>query len=498
MNKNLFLSVLLIIAIFSLSIFGLEFNLKSNPDTTGYLTYLSGNNTIVQPLMNGEIHLFTLSSQSPVKVIKGKGPYSGAAIIVYNNYLVIPTLGKKLLKIDITQDKESWSFDLGSPIKTSPLFLETSTPIIVVTTLTGTCFGIDFASGKKLWSHKEDSLIMSSPTLWKQGSDFFAVFGTTGGKVVVIDNGGKVFKSFELGDSVSTSPAVGLINDDPVQDILIVTDSGKVQAINGSSFELLWSRELNSRVKASPLLGHFNSDNKPDPLIVTSSGKVIALSSTGETLWENDLKQPVSNTPGLFYGGNKLCILIATDKGDVLILSGTNGGLLNKHSLNSKIKVSPIIGDFDGNSMVDVYIATRKKKGYVLDTEMRIEDQTEFWSGFQRDYTHSGLISYRDFPESSVASSDDWDPTDEDPEIYVQPKPTPKPKPKPKPKPTSTVNKEYKNLIIKGETLLESGEFDKAIAAFSKAKRLKNTKEVTALIKKAKEQKAQSEVLPDF
>lgn len=510
------ISLFLLVLILPLSINALEYSLSSNPDTTGNISSISGQLVYIQPLMNGKIEIFTPKSSTPLKTITAQGPFSSDSIIVFDNYLLINNFSKNLLKIDMSGSKVVWSFEMDAISKTTPLYIDSEPGLVVNTLINGKCYGINYETGKKLWEYKEDALIASAPTLFRKGVSEHIAFCTTKGKLVILDKEGKLIDSKEVGESVSTSPALGYLNFDNVPDIILTTDSGKVIALDGTDYSELWNYSTGSSINGSPVSGYFDVDNRSDPLVVTSSGEVIAISAKGTKLWQSSLNIKVSGTPALLYSPGSVNVIVAGDNGEIKVLHGGSGKVIKSLSVQGNVKVSPLAGDLDGDGEIEILISTRSRKGYLLETGFAAISNTELWNSFQGDRDNSGLINYQT-PQVISYSEPDRDEGTEDISFSVedlegrertepvtttsQPKPQPQPQPQPS-EPSDTSSKdnqeEYMELINSARDQIESGKYDQAIKSLNKAIKIKNTPQAQELLDRAKQLKQQSEVIPDF
>ena len=113
-----------------------------------------------------------------------------------------------------------------------------------------------------------------------------------------ISNAIQLIPNSELGHIAP--PSIGDVNGDEVLDIITQGFDGKVTAIDGSSFNILWQYELeNTESSASPILGKFSdTDNNMDVFATIYSGsmstyddyyQILLDGETGNVLWSDSL-----------------------------------------------------------------------------------------------------------------------------------------------------------------------------------------------------------------
>ena len=174
-------------------------------------------------------------------------------------------------------------------------------------------------------------------------------------------------------------PALGDLNSDGIIDIITQGFDGKVTAINGSNFSVIWQYVIpNTESSASPILGTFSSsDNNIDVFATIYSGSMSSYSDyyqvlldgeNGNELWIDSLGLINFCSPIAFDSNND-------NKDEVLISVINNNGQYFENELilidfinnenssffgpfpGGNIASTPQIKDVDNNGLLDVFFA---------------------------------------------------------------------------------------------------------------------------------------------
>ncbi len=102
-------------------------------------------------------------------------------------------------------------------------------------------------------------------------------------------------------------PSLSDVTGDGTADIIAATFDGRLMAIDGETFGVLWSLDFaNAETWASPALGFFDEDAVPDVFAAFSVGRLpdytesilVAVSgATGDLLWRESFEQPLLSSP---------------------------------------------------------------------------------------------------------------------------------------------------------------------------------------------------------
>ena len=189
-----------------------------------------------------------------------------------------------------------------------------------------------------------------------------------------ISNATPLIPNSELGHIAP--PAIGDVNGDEILDIITQGFDGKVTAIDGSNFNILWQYEIeNTESSASPILGKFsNTDNNIDVFATIYSGsmstyddyyQILLDGETGNILWSDSLGMINFCSPIAFDsnvdGNDEVLISVINHNGTYF----ENELILIDFSENSQQSIigpipggnvasTPQITDIDNNGLLDI------------------------------------------------------------------------------------------------------------------------------------------------
>ncbi len=192
--------------------------------------------------------------------------------------------------------------------------------VVLVATRQGELHSIDLATGKRGGSKRFGDAINGSPI----------VIGTT--LVVSLAQGRRALAAYDLerADMLWRSKGAPVqVGIAPVNSGgIIINTSGEVKRFEVADGSVVWTYQLPERVgvHASPLIYH------DTVIIVTDSGTVQALSlSTGQQEWNMDIGYPIYVVPSVYD--------------DTLVVSTTRGHLLAMDVQNGTIIWDTVLGD---------------------------------------------------------------------------------------------------------------------------------------------------------
>ena len=219
-------------------------------------------------------------------------------------------------------------------------------------------------------------------------SDYVILFGTGGEGVAGnlwatsltdllnedISNAIQLIPNSELGHIAP--PSIGDVNGDEVLDIITQGFDGKVTAIDGSSFNILWQYELeNTESSASPILGRFSdTDNNMDVFATIYSGsmstyddyyQILLDGETGNVLWSDSLGMINFCSPIAFDsnvdGNDEVLISVINHNGayfenDLILINfseNTQQSIIGPIA-GGNVASTPQITDLDNNGLLDI------------------------------------------------------------------------------------------------------------------------------------------------
>ncbi len=266
--------------------------------------------------------------------------------------------------------KSNIDFDLG-PISNRAVYSDLNQddfPDLIVPSEDKGLVALDGKRGWALWN--TENMMQGSafvmPLVYDVNDDDQKdyVTATDAGQVIAFSaNGERVWKLWEaFVDKVSyASP---LIMDDVENPLVIVASAtGQVTAFIASNGRIAWQTELNQSFFASPVAADANQDKIKDIVLTAENGNIYILDSlTGDEIWSRALGRNIKATPALhdFNNDNMDDIVVATETGDVFIIDMFRGrDLLAFEVEHSEGYVaSPLIGDVDGDGLLDISLAS--------------------------------------------------------------------------------------------------------------------------------------------
>jgi len=185
-------------------------------------------------------------------------------------------------------------------------------------------------------------------------------------------------------DGILGSPAIGDVDGDGKDDIVVGAKNGRVYAYGGSGTgtqnTIIWEYNTGSEVLMSPALVDLNNDNKLDAVASSDNGFVYAIDgATGTEIWKYDTGAGAQMhcSPAIAYinGDSVPDILIGTGDSRMLALNGA--GPPNPGDPNSiviwqfdgcgPVASTPGLADVNGDDVADVCFGSHDTKVHMLD-----------------------------------------------------------------------------------------------------------------------------------
>ena len=179
-------------------------------------------------------------------------------------------------------------------------------------------------------------------------------------------------------------PSLTDLTGDGTADIIAATFDGRLIAIDGESFGVLWSLDFpNAETWASPALGFFDEDDVPDVFAAFSLGRLpnytesilVAVSgSTGEVLWQASFEQPLLSSPlAVDLSGNGrdeiIITLSPTMEGDQVVLQIDPDGWRATELLRRRARSfgTGLIADLDNDGRLELISTGFDDDGWFLE-----------------------------------------------------------------------------------------------------------------------------------
>jgi outer membrane protein assembly factor BamB len=268
---------------------------------------------------------------------------------------------------------------------------------------------------KQPFYYKTPDVIMTSPVIVrnKNGMDKIAV-ATNGGKIYLFDTHDLENKkiiditqkinmlkgvNLVLNDIKSTPVAVD-IDGDGTQELVFVTGSYYLSALNIVDERLLWAYKITPFSAmdtplryASPVTADFNMDEIPDIAIGWANGKVIVIDGTiGEPIWEYNTTTSNRIISSLsladFNKDGIVDLVVAGEDGSVFVLNGRADAvermLSNKAFVQFPVTSTPVLGDINGDGMMDVIVTAVNSSIHIFTTPLRTFKNEIVWGSFRK------------------------------------------------------------------------------------------------------------------
>lgn len=185
--------------------------------------------------------------------------------------------------------------------------------------------------------------------------------------------------SIRAGTALFSSPALGDLDGDGRQEIVVGAWDGAVLALNGEDGETLWSYPTSGGIASSPCLGDIDGDGRLEVVIGSDNDSLYALNAEdGSRLWAFGAGGPVASWPGLadLDGDGLLEVAFGSFDHKVYAANGESGSILWSYETGDTVTSSPALGDIDADGEPEVVVGSRDHKLYALNGS----DGSRLWS----------------------------------------------------------------------------------------------------------------------
>jgi len=361
--------------------------------------------------------------------------------------IIFPSVDSRVYAIDGNLGNEIWSCPLVSgDFSGSPAIADLNGDNIkdvFFATMQGEIY-IGYGSyGQPNWmNHLTNSEIHCTPSAGDFDGDNVAeiAIGTENGEIFIFNGRTNKFSkiidvneelqkakgSFFEDHQIRGHIAIGNLDGDNCDDLLVTTLQGNILALSGKTFKRLWHDELLSDEPFStagvllPALGDLDGDKRSDVVIYTFDNKIIAYRGIGQSssqkkiLWgfipemsDNFIAHPVladMNKDG--YAD----VVTTGLYGGLYVFNGKDGKILWQQNTDSEenkaaIISTPLIADMGGDKNLDIFVRRSNSKFYSIATNARVPKSILLWNQVYQNEKNAGNFQFADLKASGTIIS---------------------------------------------------------------------------------------------
>ncbi|MCC6698566.1 MAG: PQQ-like beta-propeller repeat protein [Candidatus Hydrogenedentes bacterium] len=165
-----------------------------------------------------------------------------------------------------------------------------------------------------------------------------------------------------------SGPVIADLNSDSKVEVMAASDDGLLFCIDGDSGAINWThRTSTGRVDSSIAVGDIDGDGAREVFYGDGSGNFYALNCSGEELWYFDAGDWIESAPAIgdVDGDGGIDILVGAGNGTLYCLSSA-GELKWKFDAGRRISASPTLSDCNEDGLVDILIPSHNGTLYCL------------------------------------------------------------------------------------------------------------------------------------
>ena len=323
--------------------------------------------------------------------------------------VVIPSDNSKIVCLNGEDGSEKWTHNFISGISSSPVISSVDSDhkleVIGVGLFLRVLNGED---GSTSWLYMNGTPGLCSPCVGDIiGFDGIEDIAVGQGNSVKIYDGynQELSMTITTSDEVLSTPTIGDINADSLNELLFGSNNDTLYALSGDS--VLWKYGTGGDVRSSPAIADIDGDGINEIVFGSNDGYIYVLNGEdGSVLWTYQTYEEMQSSPSLcdFNRDGLIDVVEASTQGSIYIISG-DGTLLWSLNVGTSFYSSPALGDVDSDGNIDIAIGGTNGKlyffsGYLAGIEEKDRDY-EFYISAQKGPVRNRTTIFYSIPRKS-------------------------------------------------------------------------------------------------
>lgn len=224
------------------------------------------------------------------------------------------------------------------------------------------------ASVNKLWSyHSLAGFVDTSPAIGDLDNDGVQdmIFCTVSGRVIALNSLGLKMWHLDVEEIITTPPIIADLKNDGSLEVLVLTNNGNIICINGRSGKLKWNYQLPSPINwgsTSLAVSDLQNNGKKEIIAADNDGNLFCLKEDGSVLWSKKFTDKFNSAPaiGQLTEKGEENILIGSDLSPLICFS-SKGKELWRVKTEKSSGSSPLICNIDDDNIPEILVGTGKQ-----------------------------------------------------------------------------------------------------------------------------------------